>query len=126
LERATVSPDGKWLGGVYEPGGSVENSRPAAAVIPLDGSAPLRTLGTLILATGTGVLTWAKDGSGLIASTSERFNLRFFSLAGGEPRQLTDLADDIFIRGALSPDGRSVVASRGVFHRDVFVIKGFK
>ena len=40
LERASVSPDGKWLGGFYEPAGNVENSRPAAAVVPLDGSAP--------------------------------------------------------------------------------------
>jgi Tol biopolymer transport system component len=104
----------------------VENSRPAAAVVPLDGSAPIRALGTLIIASGTGILTWNQDGTRLIASTNERFNLWSYGLDGGEPRRLTGFADEILIRGALTPDGRHIVASRGTFHRDPYTITGFK
>jgi hypothetical protein len=75
---------------------------------------------------GTGVLTWAKDGSGLIASSNERFNLFFFALKGDPARRLTTLQDDTFIRGSLSPDGKAIVASRGKLLRDTFVIRGFK
>ena len=53
MERATVSPDGQWLAGVYEPppGG---NSRPHVAVMPLDGRSAIRTLAPILLATATG------------------------------------------------------------------------
>ena len=94
LDRASVSPDGKWLGGLYEPAGNAANSRPTAAVIALDGSAPLRTLGTLVAASNNGLLTWSKDGASMIATTNERFNLWSYNIAGGEPRKLTDLAGE--------------------------------
>ncbi len=126
LDRASVSPDGQWLGGFYEPAGNAANSRPAAAVIPLDGSAPLRALGTLVAASNSGLLTWSKDGASIIATTSERFNLWSYDIAGGEPRKLTDLAGEIFIRGSLAPDGRHVVAARGTFQRDVYAVTDFK
>ena len=118
LERATPSPDGRWLGGIHEPPGSP----PHAAVMPLDGSAPIRTLNPHMLASGTGVLTWAPDSSGLIGSSNERFNLFFHGLNGETPRQLTHLTDLAFIRGSLSVDGKSIIAARGVFNRDVFTI----
>jgi hypothetical protein len=41
-------------------------------------------------------------------------------------RQLATLADSIFVSGALGRDGKSIIAARGVFHRDVFGIKDFK
>jgi len=97
-----------------------------AAVMPIDGSAPPRPIGPLIPATGTGILTWTKDGSGLIGSRSERFNLWAYDLAGGEPKQLTNLSDVTFVRGSLAIDGRAIVASRGLFIRDAFAIRDFK
>ena len=123
-----MSPDGKWLGGVYTASVNAESMMPMISVVPLDGSSPLRSLFAMPTATGTGVLTWAKDGSGIIASSNERFNLFFFSLAGGPPKRLTDLGDqeDVFIRGALSADGKSIVASRGHILRDTYKIRGFK
>ena len=92
----------------------------------MDGSAPPRLLAPLSFATGAGVITWAADGSGLILSTRERFNLWFYGINGDAPRRLTDLADEEFTRGVLSADGHSVIASRGTLHRDVFVITEFR
>jgi Tol biopolymer transport system component len=126
FDRAVVSPDGKWLGGVYSASVNAESMAPTMAVVALDGSSPQRSLSPMASATGTGVLTWAKDGSGIIASSNERYNLFFFPLAGGPPKRLTNLDEEAFLRGALSPDGKSIVASRGRLLRDTFRIRGFK
>jgi Tol biopolymer transport system component len=126
LDRAVVSPDGQWLAGVYSASVNTEAMTVVAAVVPLDGHAPLRQLPRMNTASGTGVLTWAKDGTGLIASTNERFNLFFYPISGEPPRPLTKLQDDIFVRGSLSPDGKHIIASRGKMLRDTFTIRGFK
>jgi eukaryotic-like serine/threonine-protein kinase len=125
FDRAVVSPDGRWLAGIYVAGRG-DNARPIAAVLPLDGSAPPRSLGTLVPATTTGVLTWNKDGTGLIGTTNERFNVWFYPISGEGPRRLTNLSDDTFITGRLMPDGKSVVAARGVFPRNAVALRNFK
>ena len=121
-----ISPDGKWLGGIYAASVNLATTASVAAMIPLDGSAPVRALGPLVAATGTGILMWAPDGSGLIASTRERFNLHFYATTGAGPKRLTDLQDETFIRGTLAPDGRHIVASRGRVLRDTFTIRDFR
>jgi Tol biopolymer transport system component len=126
FDRAAISPDGKWLGGIYGASVNAATIASTAAIIPLDASAPPRSLGVLIPATGTGLVTWAHDGSGLIASTSERFNLHFYPTTGDGPRQLTALEDEIFIRGTLATDGRHIIASRGRLLRDTFTIRDFR
>jgi Tol biopolymer transport system component len=126
FDRAVISPDGKWLGGVYAASVNAATTAATAAIIPLDGSAQPRSLGLLIAATGTGLFSWASDSSGLIASTRERFNLHFYPLNGDGPKQLTTLEDETFIRGTLAPDGRHIIASRGRLLRDTFAIRGFQ
>jgi serine/threonine protein kinase len=126
FDRAVISPDGKWLGGTYSSSVNAATTASVAAIIPLDGSAPPRTLGPLIAATGTGVVLWARDGSGLIASSRERFNLFFYPTSGAGPSPLTKLQDETFIRGTLAHDGRHVIASRGRLLRDTFTIRGVK
>jgi serine/threonine protein kinase/Tol biopolymer transport system component len=128
FDRAAVSPDGKWLGGVYNGSVNATSMTPMISVVPMDGSSPLRSLFAMPTASGTGVLTWARDSSGIIASSNERFNLFFYSLAGGSPKRLTDLGNhyDVFIRGALSADGKSIVAARGRILRDTYKIRDFK
>ena len=126
FDRAAISPDGKWLGGVYNASVNMELMAPAIAVVPLDGSAPLRTLQPMAVATGSGLLTWAKDGSGIIATSNERFNIFFFPIDGGPTKRLTNLSDEMFLRGTLSPDGKSLIASRGRVLRDTFMMRGFK
>ena len=111
---------------VTVPPGNTENTTSFAAIVPADGGAPPRLLAPLSFATGSGVVTWAPDGSGMILSTRERFNLWFFNTNGDPAKQLTNLPDEEFMRGALTVDGKSVVAARGTFHRDVYTIRGFK
>src|SRR4029079_16414070 len=99
-------------------------SGPVAAILPLDRRGPLRALASLITANDMGLLVWARDGSGLLSTTSARFNLNFYGIDGSAARELTNLADDVLVAGALSVDGKSVVAARGVLSRDIFAIKG--
>ena len=126
FDRAVISPDGKWLGGIYGSSVNLASTESVAAVIPLDGSAPVRVLGPLIAATGSGIFEWAADGSGLIASTRERFNLYFDPTTGSGPKQLTRLQDETFIRGTLALDGRHLIATRGRLLRDTFTIRDFR
>ena len=126
LDRAVISPDGKWLGGIYAASVNAATTASTAAIVPLDGSAPPRSLGLLIAAAGTGLVSWAKDGSGLIASSRERFNLHLYPTTGDGPKQLTALQDETFIRGTLAPDGRHIIASRGRLLRDTFTIRDFR
>ena len=126
LDRAAVSPDGKWLAGVYSASVNAQGMAPTIAVVPLDGSVPLRTLQRMATATGTGLLTWAKDGSGIIATSNERFNLFFFPIDGGPMKRLTNLSDEMFLFGALSADGRNMAAARGRMLRDAFLMRGFR
>ena len=126
FDRAVISPDGKWLGGIYASSVNLASTESVAAMIPLDGSAPVRVLGPLIAATGSGILEWAADGSGLIASTRERFNLYFYPTTGSGPKQLTRLQDETFIRGTLALDGRHLIATRGRLLRDTFTIRDFR
>jgi len=126
FERAAISPDGKWLGGVYNASVNAETMAPMIAVVPLDGSAPVRALQPMALATGTGLLTWTQDSAGIIASSNERFNLFFFPITGEAPKRLTNLSDEMFLFGALSADGKSMAASRGRLLRDTFLMRGFR
>ena len=126
FSRGVVSPDGKWLGGQYVPAGNTENTSSFAAIVPADGGAPPRLLAPMGFATGAGVVAWAPDASGMILSTRERFNLWFFSTNADPPKQLTNLRDEEFMRGVLTVDGRSIIAARGTFNRDVYTIRGFK
>jgi Tol biopolymer transport system component len=126
FDRAVISPDGRWLGGVYGSSVNAAATMSVAATIPLDGSAPPRTLGPLVTATGTGLLVWASDGSGLIATSNERFNLHFYPITGDGRKQLTALQDETFIRGTLALDGRHIIASRGRLLRDTFTIRDFR
>jgi Tol biopolymer transport system component len=78
------------------------------------------------MATGAGILLWTRDGSAILASSSERVNVFSYDLASGERRQLTNLRDDEIVRGALTADGRHLVAARGEFNRDAFAIRNFR
>ena len=130
FDRAVVSPDGKMLGGVFNSSVNSEAMTPTIAVIPLDGSSPLRPLQPMAVATGTGVLAWAKDGSGLIASSSERFNLFFFALNGGSG-QTPDDAARRYVHPRLAVTRRHShhrvarqVAARHVYHSRLQIAAG--
>ncbi len=48
------------------------------------------------------------------------------TLADGRETRVTSLADMTIVRFVLSPDGRTLVLSRGTTLRDVFLLTGFR
>jgi hypothetical protein len=94
--------------------------------MPINGSGAPRSLRQLVPARGFGVLEWTIAGDGIVYSTDERTNLFLQPLAGGEGTRLTNLTDLGLTLGDMAPDGRSVIASRGLQQRDAFLFSDFR
>jgi DNA-binding winged helix-turn-helix (wHTH) protein/Tol biopolymer transport system component len=122
LTRARVSPDGRTVAGVLDPG---SNETPVLAVFPIDGGPALKTFDGNFIADGPGAVWWTRTGDAILTTTAERANLWRVPLRGGAPAKVTDFADGVIVTCALSPDSRTLVAFRGDQFRDAFVITGF-
>jgi Tol biopolymer transport system component len=123
FERASVSPNGRELAGIFR-----ENPRAplALSILNADTGYPLKVFQNLPTTTVGGSLEWTPDGSALLFTTTERFNVWRRRVEGGEPERVTNLSDLALVRFALSPDGRSLVLCRGSQVRDAFLITGFR
>jgi DNA-binding winged helix-turn-helix (wHTH) protein/dipeptidyl aminopeptidase/acylaminoacyl peptidase len=122
LTRARVSPDGRMVAGIFEPG---PNESPVIAVFPIDGGPALKTFAGNFIADGPGAVWWTGAGDAILTTTAERANLWRLPLRGGAPVKVTDFADGVIVTCSLSPDARTVVAFRGDQFRDAFVVTGF-
>jgi len=76
--------------------------------------------------TGGATLVWARDNSAIFYTTSERSNIWKQRLDGGAPEKVTDFADLVIVRFALSPDGKTFILSRGSLNRDAFLLTNFR
>ena len=123
LERAGVSHDGRLLAGIYR-----EHARAplTLAVVDVQSGKPVTVFADYTSASGSGAIAWAPDDKAIIYSTSERTNVWRRSLADGKETRVTNFTDLAIIRFALSPDGRTLLLSRGTTLRDAFLISGFR
>ncbi len=72
------------------------------------------------------IFEWKPDGSGVyyIDSSGESFgNIWFLSLKDMKPVQVTNFADQVISNFSLSPDGRTIAASRGAAIGNIVKIK---
>jgi Tol biopolymer transport system component len=123
IDRPAVSPNGRLLAGIRVAPGA---SRLTLVMLPIDGSAPPRELGTIAPATANGLLEWTADGNGILFSTVERTNVWLQPLSGEPPRRVTDLATLDIVRGRRSPDGQSLIVARGSAQTDAYLVSGFR
>jgi Tol biopolymer transport system component len=123
IDRPAVSPDGRLLAGINVAPGA---SRLTLVVMPLDGSAPLRELGTISPATANGLMEWTADSNGILFSTVERTNVWLQPLSGGPPSRVTDLATLDIVRGRRTPDGGSLIVARGSAQTDAYLVSNFQ
>jgi tricorn protease len=72
-------------------------------------------------------IRWTADGRSLtyVDSQGGVSNIWIQSLAGGQPKQLTDFKDQQIYGFAWSNDGKQLAISRGVMNNDVVLIKDF-
>ena len=120
LGSPRVSPDGsRILGSRWHE----ERKRFLIDIIPFEGGEPLQSLEI----SGSDVV-WTPDGQGIAYQESihDVGNVWVQHLDGGDPVQLTffeELRIDTF---AFSPDGKSLVLSRGEQSQDIVLIKNFR
>jgi Tol biopolymer transport system component len=123
LYRASVSPDGRLLAGVYRPdqGGVM-----SIGVISADSGQPVRVTGNYAAPSGGPNFAWTPDGQKVVFTTTERMNLWAEPVAGGDREKLTDYSEQWIIRFALSPDGTRMAMSRGTALRDAILLRNFR
>ena len=101
-------------------------NRLTLVAMPLDGSTPVRELGTIAAATANGLLEWTPDGKGILFSTVERTNVWLQPLSGEKPARVTDLATLDIVRGRRTPDGSSLIVARGSAQTDAYLVSNFR
>jgi Tol biopolymer transport system component len=122
IDRAVVSPDGRFVAGI-----DVRPDAPLALVVlPFDGAGAPRELGTIAPATGNGLLDWTASSDGILFTTVERMNVWLQPLSGGERRPVTSLSDLGIARGRRTADGRSLILARGTAQTDAYLISSFR
>ena len=57
---------------------------------------------------------------------NDRVNLWLQPLDGAPPRKITSFDDDSLLRFDLSPDGKHLMAVRGVLSRDAVLLENFR
>ncbi|MBM3819574.1 MAG: hypothetical protein FJW14_11265 [Acidimicrobiia bacterium] len=127
LERAAPSPDGKYVAGLWR---ATVLDALELVVMPLHGGTPIHrfpsTDSVIFTNSGMGNVAWAPDGGSVYATTAERTDIWRQRLAGGPLERVTNFLDGGIFGFAVSPDGRSLIVSRGPNLRDAFLITGFR
>jgi Tol biopolymer transport system component len=118
----SVSPDGKLIACLY----SNEESglRWRLALLPIEGGEPVKIFQQAIY---TGYpAKWTPDGRALTYTDSAQSNIWLQPIEGGEPRKLTDFTNDLVFGYEWSPDGKRLACVRGIWERDLVLIKNFR
>jgi Tol biopolymer transport system component len=94
------------------------------AIAPADGGPPLTTLEADPPANGSGIV-FGRDGLYLNTMPGDRANVWRVPLDGGAPQRVTDFQDGLVYAFDVSPDGRTLVYSRGPRTRDALLLRNF-
>jgi eukaryotic-like serine/threonine-protein kinase len=120
-----VSPDGKWLLCRLR---SVEPDAPLwrTAILPIDGKGNARYY-PIPRAGGPHAFQWMPDGRAFafIDTSGSATNVFVQNVDGGQPRQITRFDSGRISAYHISPDGKSIVVSRGDPVNDIVLIRGF-
>jgi Tol biopolymer transport system component len=118
----SVSPDGKLIACLYS---NEESGAPwRLALLTFDGGEPVKVF-PQALYTGFPA-KWSPDGRALAYIDSSQSNIWLQPIAGGEPRKLTDFTNDLIFGYEWSPDGKRLACVRGIWERDLVLIKNFR
>ena len=123
LERAAVSHDGRLLAGPYR---EAARAPLVLGVIDAQTGKPVRLFPDFTPTSASGSVGWEPGNQAIIYSTVERTNVWRRTLADGRETPLTIFSDQAIARFALSPDGRTLLLSRGITTRDAFLISNFR
>ena len=120
--RPAISPDGKRIAFLLRKEFTIGHE---IGVMPLEGG-PVTRLPVSLHSYSS--VRWTADGTALLhnSGVNDRVNLWLQPLDGSPPRKLTDFDDGYLLRFDLSPDGRHLMAVRGVLSRDAVLIENLR
>lgn len=122
LTRATPSPDGRRIAGIWVPR---PDANAVLAIFAAGGGAPQRVFERSPASVNGGVW-WSRGGDALYFTAADRTNLWRQPMNGGQPSEVTGFADAMINRGDVAADGRTFLAYRGNPMRDAFLITAFR
>jgi Tol biopolymer transport system component len=123
FDRPGLSPDGGLLAGIYR---ETPTASVSLGILDAGTGKPVKVFPDFPVNIGSGSIAWTADGSAVIYTTGERFNIWRRPLAGGEPQKVTNFSDLAIIRFAPSPNGNQIALTRGTQTRDAFLLTGFR
>jgi Tol biopolymer transport system component len=121
-ENAEVSPDGKLFACEIREN---ETASWRYAIFSIDGGEPIKVFD---LPGGDRGFRWSPDSRAVTQELTTKgvTNIWRYPLDGGQPKQLTDFKNDQIFNFRWSPDGKSLVLSRGTVMADVVMIRDFR
>jgi len=119
-----VSPDGRLLAYLYPESPDPFAPSNRIAVMPLDGSSPVRTFSFVASGTVIVVAQWSADGKSILYSVNRNNVSNIWSqpLDGGEAKPVTDFKDRLMTGFSFSRDGKTLASTRGILMRDAVLI----
>ena len=126
-----VSPDGKLIACLSRGNPNSADQTARIALIPFEGGSPVQTFdiqNAVTLASLSLQIRWSSDGRALLytSTINNVSNIWSQPIDGGKPAQVTDFKENLLLAFDLSPDGKRIVCSRGVFSRDAILISDLR
>lgn len=118
----SVSPDGKLIAALY-----VDNETTwRLGVFPVEGGKPAKVFPNPVQ--GTTAVRWTPDGRNITYSENPIGTSKIWiqPLDGGPPRKFIEIETDRVFDLEWSPDGRQLACIRGIWARNMVLIKNFK
>jgi len=122
VHMPAVSPDGKLIAFLT----FSQDSPWRIAIFPVEGDQPVKFLPNNVQ--GATALRWTPDGRALTYSENPIGSSRIWiqPLAGGPPRKLIELETDRVFDFDWSPDGKHLACIRGIWARNIIMVKNFR
>ena len=119
FDLSSVSPDERWALGTY-----ADPPVPGMAVVPIDGTGPVRRFPYTYTPGQSFGPRWAPGGTAIedLVFRDRATNLWRFPLDGSAPRPVTTFTSEQIMNYRWSPDGKTLAMSRGTDSADVVLI----
>ncbi len=121
-----ISPDGKFIAFYWRK--REQKQPPEIVIIPFDGGKTIKSFSLPIQywqGFGKNALQWTPDGQAInyLVFRDGVSNIWQQPIDGNPPAQVTDFKDQRIFNFSYTPDGKQLVLSRGIFNRDVILLK---
>jgi Tol biopolymer transport system component len=121
---AAISPDGRLIACLYASETTAMQWR--LAILPFEGGEPVKIFPQP--ADRVSAIKWSPDGRALayVDNLRDGANVWLQPVTGGEPKALTQFDTDQIFGFEWSPDGKHLACTRGIWERNLVLVKNFR